>query len=220
MSIFSILPTFEQAPWSYILVPLIVSSSVVGFYYKPYFYALVLHPYEIYRGKRWHSLLTSAFIHRNWLHLLFNVLMIYGLLFDLFGCLKQEYSQKTAVLLSPILIFILILLPNLVQSHHKKEDFMFTTMGASGLTFGLFGFSGLFFPMESIEQFIIPFVSSFLHRWFFLLFLLFLFTLLKRRNLVNVYLHLYAYIIGGVVALCTRPTSIMEIYSYLFGISQ
>lgn len=216
MSIFSILPTFEQAPWSYILVPLIVISSVVGFYYKPYFYALVLHPYEIYRGKRWHSLLTSAFIHRNWLHLLFNVLMIYGLLFDLFGCLKQEYSQKTAVLLSPILIFILILLPNLVQSHHKKEDFMFTTMGASGLTFGLFGFSGLFFPIDEVIRFIIPIVSNSVEKWFFLLMVLYLFTRIRRSNLVNVYLHLYAYLIGGALALIVRPAAIQEIYNNYF----
>lgn len=145
MSIFDVLPTFQESPWTYIIVPLIFVSSIIGFYYKPYFYKLVLHPYEVCRGKRWHTLLTSAFVHRNWWHLLFNLLAIYVLTYDAYECVKQIYGKNVSICLSPIIYIVLITIPNILQTLRKKENFLFTTMGASGLSFGLYGFSGLFF---------------------------------------------------------------------------
>lgn len=213
MSIFDVLPTFQESPWTYIIVPLIFVSSIIGFYYKPYFYKLVLHPYEVCRGKRWHTLLTSAFVHRNWWHLLFNSFIIFILTYDASECIKQIYGYSISIFLSPILYVALIVLPNLAQTFRKRKDFMFTTMGASGLSFGLYGFSGLFFPTDKASKVIIPFIGNTFFNWLFLLTILFLYTRIKRNNAVNVYLHLYAYLIGGLLALIVRPKAVLEILS-------
>jgi len=133
-AVFDILPTFSESPYSYIIVPIILVISIVGFYYKPVFHALLLHPYEICRGKRLHTLLTSALIHRNWVHLLINALLIFGLLFDLFGVLKVEKGPILAYGLSLSLLLSFIIIPNLFLTYSYKDDFSYTAVGASGLT--------------------------------------------------------------------------------------
>lgn len=217
MPLFNIFPTFSEAPYSYIVVPVMLVSSIIGFYYKPYFHALLLHPYEVYRGKRLHTLLTSAFIHRNWLHLLNNLLVVYGLGYDMFGNINQEYGELPAYVLTPILWFALTVLPNLVQTISKQEDFMFTAVGASGLSFGLYGFSALFFPLQKMGNLIFPFITNMFHNWLLGLVVVFLLSVLNRNRIINSRLHLSAYIIGGILGLIVRPNAVVEVFDSIFS---
>lgn len=216
MQFFDVFPTFKEAPYSYIIVPIILISSIIGFYNKSYFHALILHPYEIMRGKRIHTLFTSAFIHRNWMHLLFNTTVVYGLGYDMFGTTSQEYGTLTAYLLTPLLFLLLISLPNLLQCCQKRKDFFFTSMGASGLSFGLYGFSALFFPLQPMGTQRFPFISNALQGWICGLLILILLTQIKKSR-INKYLHIAAYSIGALVALFVRPKSIIEIFYFIIN---
>lgn len=215
MSFFDVFPTFEEAPYSYILVPIMLISSIIGFYHKPYFYTLLLHPYEVYRGKRLHTLLTSAFVHRNWLHLFNNLLIVFGLGYDMFGNIEQECGMARAYIFTPVLCILLIVLPNIIQVFSKRNDFVFTAVGASGLSFGLYGFSALFFPLEQMRNLILPFVYNMFHNWLIGLFVLLLLTAINKNKIVNVRLHISSYVIGAVLALTSRPQSISEICSLI-----
>lgn len=214
MNIFDILPYFHEAPWSYIVVPIMLITSIIGFYHKPFFHALLLHPYEVYRGKRLHTLLTSAFVHRNWLHLLNNLFIIYGLGYDMFGNIEQEKNTLTAYILTPILFISMIAIPNLIQTFIKRQDFLFTAVGASGLSFGLYGFSALYFPLQKMNSPIFTIVHNAFHASILLLILLFALTFISKNNkIINKHLHLSAYIIGIILALITRPNSLIEIFN-------
>lgn len=217
MSLFTIFPTFAEAPYSYVVVSIIFVSSIIGFYSKRYFHALLLHPYEVYRGKRLHTLLTSTFVHRNWLHLVNNLLIIYGLGYDMFGNIDQEYGEFSADVLTPILWFALTVLPNLVQTISKRNDFMFTAVGASGLSFGLYGFSALFFPVQKMGNLIFPFITNMFQNWLLGLVVIFLLSVLNRNKIVNSRLHLSAYIIGGILGLVVRPSAVIEILDSIFS---
>lgn len=212
MNIFDVLPYFHEAPWSYIVVPIMLVTSIIGFYHKPFFYALLLHPYEIYRGRRLHTLLTSAFVHRNWLHLTINALLIYGFGYDMFGNIEQENNRLTAYLLTPILFVILIVLPNLIQTYVKRNDFLFTAAGSSGLTFGLYGFSFLYFPLQKIQSYWLSFVQISFHYWICTLLVIVLLTTVKS-TMTNKHLHLSAFVIGSIIAVLVRFESIVEIVS-------
>lgn len=216
MQFFDIFPTFQEAPYSYLIVPVILISSIIGFYHKPYFHALILHPYEIIRGRRIHTLLTSAFIHRNWWHLLFNALIIYGLGYDMFGTISQEYGIHNAYLLTPLLFFLLIFAPNIIQTYQKRKNFYFTALGSSGLSFGLYGFSALFYPLQPMENSIIPFVNSAIQSWIFGLLILFLLAQIKNSP-INKYLHLSAYLIGTLLAQIVRPQAVLEIFTSILS---
>jgi membrane associated rhomboid family serine protease len=215
MQFFDICPTFQEAPYSYIVAPIIMISSIIGFYYKPYFYTLLLHPYEIAQGKRLHTLLTSAFIHRNWLHLLFNILIIYGLGYDMFGNIMQIHGILYAYLLTPLLFFLLIVIPNLFQVLKKRNDFYFTSIGASGLTFGLYGFSALFFPLQKINHLFIPLIHNAAQYWLYILIVLIFLSFIKISK-INRSLHITAYLLGSVFALINRSESIYEFAKAFF----
>lgn len=216
MKFFDIFPTFSEAPYSYIVVPIILVCSMIGFYHKPFFHELILHPYEIARGKRVHTLLTSALIHRNWAHLLFNCVIIYGLGYDTFGNLNQEYGATVAYLCTIIIFFLIIILSNLIQTLSEKNDFVFTAVGASGLSFGLFGFSALFFPLQKTSSHLFSFVQNTTQNWLVGLGILILLTYVGRPKRINKQLHIVSYLIGSILALIVRPTSLMEVYQALF----
>lgn len=214
MSFFEIFPTFKEAPYSYFIVPVMLISSIIGFYNKRYFHALLLHPYEVYRGKRMHTLLTSVFVHRNWLHLLFNSFIVFALSYDLYGCIYQEYHVYISIVSTPVLIFLLIVIPNMLQTQIRKDDFVFTSVGSSGLTFGLFGFGFLFFPLHETSSFLIPFIRNSFDYWLSVLVLFALLSFIPKSS-VNKQLHIFAFLIGSVLSLLCRPQSINEILSLL-----
>jgi membrane associated rhomboid family serine protease len=216
MQFFDIFPTLQEAPYSYLFVPIMLISSIIGFYRKSYFHALILHPYEIARGKRIHTLLTSAFIHRNCWHLLFNAFIIFGLGYDMFGTISQEYGVHTAYVLTPLLFFLLIILPNLFQTYQKRKDFYFTALGASGLSFGLYGFSALFYPLQPMQNSIVPFVNCAMQSWIFGLLILLLLAQIKNSS-INKYLHLSAYLIGTLLAQIVRPQAGLEIFTAILS---
>ncbi len=218
-AIFDILPTFSESPYSYIIVPIILVVSIIGFYYKPVFHALLLHPYEICRGKRLHTVLTSALIHRNWLHLLINAVLIYFLLFDLYGLIEQEQSAQAALLLSLLLISSFIGVPNLIQSYVKKNDFGYTAVGSSGLTFALYGFSFTYFPLEKTQSFWIEGIKTNSHLWLATLIVILLLAFIPKSK-INRGLHLVAFLLGSISAILVRPQSLSEfIESYNFLLS-
>lgn len=209
MNFFDVLPTFQEAPYSYTIVPIMMISSIIGFYYKTYFHTLILHPYELARGKRLHTLFTSAFIHRNWTHLLFNILIIYGLGYDMFGNIMQVYGTLSAYLFTLFLFSFLIVIPNLFQVLKKRNDFYFTSIGASGLTFGLYGYAALFFPLEKINHLFIPIIHNAAQYWLYILIVLILLSYIKISR-INRSLHLFAYLLGSILALVSRNESIFE----------
>jgi membrane associated rhomboid family serine protease len=205
------LPTFNDAPYSYVLVPIIVASSIAGFIYKPYFHALILHPYEVYRKKRRHTLITSAFVHRNWVHLIFNSIVIYALTYDMFGCIKQEYGLVYALSITPALITLLIAVPNMIQVGLQKNKFEFTSIGASGASFGLYGFSGLFYPFQKIDHLFIPWIKNAAQYWFYILLIITVLSFIKGTK-VNRTLHLLAYLFGSLLALTIQREALSELF--------
>ena len=44
--------------------------------------SLILHPYNVYQGKYVYTLITSGFIHADWMHLFFNMLTFYFFAFQ------------------------------------------------------------------------------------------------------------------------------------------
>ncbi|MGJ1385192.1 rhomboid family intramembrane serine protease [Sphingobacterium spiritivorum] len=218
-AIFDILPTPAESPWSYTLVPVIIICSIIGFYYKPFFYKLLLHPYEICRGKRWHTLFTSALVHRSCIHLLVNVVLIYALLYDLFGLIKQEYGTNAAYLLSILIILCLVVIPNLFQTYIKKDDFTYTAVGASGLTFGLYGFSFLYFPLQKMSSFWIEAIKVSAQFWLAVLIVILLLSFVPKSK-VNKGLHIFAFLLGSVLAFCVRPPAFLEFVNSFKSIFQ
>lgn len=204
VALLSIFPTWQDTPQTYVLLIALLAGSVAGFYSKRFYQALIFHPYEVFRGRRIHTLLTSALIHRNWRHLLFNIIVIFLMSYDMGYVIQQEYtSLHYLVILVPFMLSSIILM-NLLIGYLNRNNFEYTYVGASGLTFSFIGISLAYFPTDTVGK------SYFLHQvlglkyayqcWIIIFVFLFILVFIGKKS-TNHRLHLYAYLYGTLMAM-------------------
>ena len=206
---FDIFPTFTEAPIAWILLLVIPSVSITAFYYKPLYHALLFHPYEVYRGKRRHTLLTSALVHKGWWHLIWNIAIVFGLGSDLMQVFNQEYAGITPHILFSALAVTTIGLSNALIGIRNKNDIAYTSVGISGFACGLIGACGLYFPMEEMGKSTLnPFIYAYQY-WIGFLILFLIFSIRKNRS--NSLLHFYAFLTGSTFSIILAPIGLIEI---------
>ena len=104
------------------------------------------HPYRLVRNSEYGRLISSGFVHGNFLHLLFNLLTFY-----FFGG-PLEYRIGTPAF---VLLYALgLLLGNLGTYYRHRNDPDYVTLGASGAISAVLFASIVYFPTNRI--FILP----------------------------------------------------------------
>lgn len=112
-------------------------------------------PYRMVRYNEWHRLVSSAFIHADYMHLAFNMLALYSL-----GSAVEYYFklifQDLGGVYYALLFFISAAvadLPNLIM---HKDNFGHLSLGASGAVAAIIFAGILINPMGQISFFFIP----------------------------------------------------------------
>eukprot|EP01133_Synstelium_polycarpum_P017862 gene17862-21296_t len=142
-------PSFFQMPFTYVITISIFIVSIIGFYHKPLYHALLFHPYEVFRGKRIHTLLTSAFVHKGWKHLLINLYIFYIMAKDVETLILNENYSPVQIKIIWLFIFLFsAVLSNLITGWLQKDNINYTSVGASGITFSFTIFAMLYFPLD------------------------------------------------------------------------
>ena len=143
-----LLQYLNYAPVASVIFVITLAASLLAFYNEDIYSRWTLHPYSIYRGSRIYTIITSGLIHRDWGHLLFNMLSYYFFAFNLEGIIGH---WQFGVLYGCSLI--LSDLPT-VQKH--KNDIWYHSLGASGaISAVIFSFI-LFNPLTKFYLFFIP----------------------------------------------------------------
>src|SRR6266404_4304431 len=131
-----------------LLIGLTCLVSWLGFRRRDIEEKYIFEPEAILAGKEYHRLVTSAFLHANWGHLLLNMFSLY-----LFGS-SVEYAFGPGHFL--LIYFGAVigggLLSLLVHRHHVYRSY-----GASGGVCGIIFAYILLFPGAGIYQFPLPF---------------------------------------------------------------
>lgn len=214
MSFFDIFPSLHKAPIAWSLLFLIVSTSVTGFFYRPLYQRLLLHPYEVARGKRWYTLLTAAFVHTGWWHLTYNAILVFGFGYDFHGVIKQEVLPTYSLWITLLLTLLFIVIPNVYITWKNRNNLAYTTVGASGLNYAMIGFCTIIYPLEIIEERQgIPWLYSY-HIWAVILVLLS--VMLFRKGRTNHVIHLFAFLMGTLSAFLLRPLSLQQLIGSIF----
>lgn len=138
---------------SFILVFTLI-TSIYTFSNPQLFGKFMLHPYSVSKGKNLYTILTSGIIHRDWMHLLFNMLTFFFFGFPLEQVLASISSWGHIQFL---LIYVLALvLSDITTIFKHKDNYGYHSLGASGaISAILFSFI-LFNPGMSIYLFFIP----------------------------------------------------------------
>src|SRR5690242_3010462 len=79
---------------TFVLIAVTCAFSYQGFKSWDFTQKYIFHPQAILAGKEYHRLISSAFLHADWRHLIFNMVSLY-----LFGSGLEMYLGKGSFLL-------------------------------------------------------------------------------------------------------------------------
>ncbi len=190
-----------QMPVASIIFAFTIVTSIYAFSNPQLFGKFMLHPYSVSRGQKVYTVVTSGLIHRDWMHLLFNMLTFYFFGFPLEALLASLSSWGH---LQFFLIYVLgLILSDITTVLKQKNNTTYYSLGASGAICAvLFSFI-LFQPKMMLGIFfIIPMPA-----WMFgILFLVYCWWAAKQApNGINHDAHLYGAIVGLLLTILLYP---------------
>lgn len=113
-------------------------------------------PYQIVNEKKYYQLFTSAFLHANFMHLLFNMFALFT-----FGIFLESFFIENFGSIFGSLYFFLIYFISLIAGsvltvvfHYKDPEYV--AVGASGAVSGIVFSYIIFFPQSMLYVFFIP----------------------------------------------------------------
>jgi membrane associated rhomboid family serine protease len=143
-----ILIDLTYAPVASAIFAITLICSLLAFYNDEVYDKWILQPYSVARGQRVYTLLTSGLIHRDWQHLLFNMLSYYFFAFKLETVIGHWQFG--------LLYLASLILSDLPTVSKHKEDYWYRSLGASGaISAVIFSFI-MFFPFSLMGLMFLP----------------------------------------------------------------
>ncbi|MCS6988678.1 MAG: rhomboid family intramembrane serine protease [Chloroherpetonaceae bacterium] len=182
--------------------------SVVAFEKPSLREALLLNPYRVRRERRYYALLTSGFVHGDWLHLVFNAVAFYFFALPLERIVGAEK-------------FLLIYFGSLLASHvpdlaTQSRNPNYRTLGASGAISGAMFAYILHEPSSEISAFLLPVAIP--APIFALLYLAISYYAAKQdADDVNHNAHLWGALAGLCIAIALDPSAISAFIARLLN---
>ncbi len=136
-----------QLSLTVIIVAITVLISLAGFSNENVINKLILWPKIMHNPAEYYRLLTSGFIHADWMHLLFNMFALYS-----FGTAVQSVIQLLGVREGIFLILYLsaIVIASMPTFLKNRNNSYYRSLGASGGVAAIMFFSIYFFPWGRI----------------------------------------------------------------------
>ena len=155
-------------PVTLFLLVVTVATSIAGFYDRNLIAKLVFDPYLIKHKGQWYRFITGAFIHANWLHLIFNMWGLYafgrmveaGIFPELCRSRFGDDMYGKAQLLFGIMYFSAIVFSSTYSYFKHKDNHYYSALGASGAVSAIIMPYVLVMPLEKLFFFFIPMPSA------------------------------------------------------------
>lgn len=138
-----------------IIIAITTIISIITLYNPDLFYRLKFNPFLVLHSKQWYRFFTHAFVHVGWMHLFFNMWVLYlfgGIVLDWYCSLFGTKGYYFFVLLYVGAIMI----SSLPSFGKHKNDPYYSAVGASGAVSAVLFASILFYPTGKIMIFPIP----------------------------------------------------------------
>lgn len=182
-----------------IIINLIVSYR--GFKEPVFYNAYEFEVEKVLVYKDYKRILTSGFLHINWIHLAFNMLSLY-----IFSSAIESYIGIGGFLL---IYFVSLTGGNLLALLVHKNEGDYSSVGASGAVCGIIFASIALFPDMSIGLFLLP--ISFPGWLYGILFVIFsIYGIRSRKYNIGHEAHLGGALVGMMVALIFEPAALVH----------
>jgi membrane associated rhomboid family serine protease len=184
------------APVACVIFVITVITSLMAFSNENLYGKLILHPYNVSRGRYVYTVITSGLIHKDWMHLFFNMLSFYFFAFNLEPVLGH---WQFAVLY--IASLILSDMPSVLK---HRENYSYYSLGASGAVSAVVFSAILYNPLAGMM--ILPIPISIPAVIFGILYLVYCSYASKySRDNINHDAHLYGALSGLMITIIFHP---------------
>lgn len=197
-----------------ITVIIVLVTLVVSFYAwnrEEVMRKLIMEPYAINKNKEYYRLVTSGFIHADYIHLFFNLLGLYS--FGQFVEVVFLHHFHGYGTLAYILFYLLAIVVSDLPTYIKnKNNYRYASLGASGGVSALIIVSIIFNPFHEIYFFFIPMPGVVMG----ILYITYSYYMGKRQfDNINHDAHLYGALFGIVTVCFLFPHAVIEFYQLI-----
>jgi membrane associated rhomboid family serine protease len=196
-----------------LLIILTAGISIYGFSKPEFLHRWMFIPYQIKKKGQWDRFVTSGFIHKDYIHLLFNMFTFY--FFG--GVVEQVLAYRFGPILGGVvfvLFYVLGIVISDIPTYLKNQDnSYYRALGASGGTSATVFASIIILPLSDICLFGIICLPGFILGGLFLIYSYF-----KGKNqddAINHDAHLYGAIFGIIFILIISPSSAITFFDQI-----
>jgi membrane associated rhomboid family serine protease len=195
-----------------IIVTVIV--SLICFQNQQISSKLIHNPYIVKHQNQWYRLVTSGFLHANFLHLFINMFVLYS-----FGNAVEYYYQTIFPVggkyLYIVLYFTAIYASNLFTQYKQQNNSAYNSLGASGAVSAVVFASILFAPYNKIYLYGIIGIPGIILG---IIYLGYSYYASKKQNdNINHEAHLYGAIYGMLFTIVLKPKVALIFYQQLIN---
>ena len=181
-----------------------VLTSLLAFSNPEIYEKLILSPYQVYRKEKVYTLIASGLIHKDWMHLFFNMLSYYFFAFRLEGIIGHWQFA--------VLYLVSLVLSDLPTVMKHREDFWYRTLGASGAVSAVVFSFIMFDPMT--KMIILPLPIPIPAILFGVLYLVYcVYAGRQQADTINHDAHFYGALNGIIITIILYPS----VVPYFFG---
>ncbi|MDH5476556.1 MAG: rhomboid family intramembrane serine protease [Cyclobacteriaceae bacterium] len=109
----------------------------------------IFNPYTVFHNKEYHRFVTSGFIHGSWMHLIFNMLVLYMFGEQVEYWFMQLYGDM-GIVLYVVMFLAAVIVSDIPTFLKNKENSYYNALGASGGTSAILFCYILFNPTQSL----------------------------------------------------------------------
>jgi membrane associated rhomboid family serine protease len=167
-------------------------------------YAWMLNPYAVIHRGQYYRILTSGFIHHDWVHLIFNMITLYFFGRNMEYVFIFLFGGGKGIFYYLVLYFLGMVVADVPSLLKHKDNPNYNSLGASGAVSAVLFASILFSPTNKIYLFFIPIgIPGFI---FGALYLIYSYYQGKRMaDNINHDAHLYGALFGIIFSVVIRP---------------
>lgn len=138
----------NTAPVASLIFVFTLVTSIYAFNDNSLFGKFMLHPYSTAKGNRLYTFITSGLIHADWMHLFFNMFTFFFFAFQLEAMIGHWQFA--------VLYFVSMIISDIPSVIKHKNDYRYTSLGASGAISAVLFSYILFHPLSLIGVMFIP----------------------------------------------------------------
>ena len=193
-----------------IILIVTVITSIIGFGNGDLYQKWIYNPYSVYYRKEWYRIFTHALLHADWIHLFFNMYVLY-----IFGTpIEQAFAYffgNSGNILFMVLYVGAVFVAAIPAMLRHKGNYLYNSVGASGAVSALVFAGIIFYPTAGYGIILIPIsIPAFVFGPLYLL----LESYLDRRNMGRIAhdAHIWGAVFGFIFPILLKPSLLLRFF--------